>query len=331
MIPINPLAMMIGFLIFIFSQVLLGLLIACVLALLIPRCRRYMLARRWRFGLIVVGLAFASVPYVWSEITDWQDWRAHNPRLERDEVLGDLVLPAGTRVRLDYLEPFNDLSGDPVPYGLQSLKQADFERTPGDILGLSVRRLELWPHHGSATVEAVAVSDLQGWKCEPGEIEFHFPFGAHFKLSEWHLYGCTLAPGSSLGGIVWPGPVKVFSTEGEGWEVRAGDTSISLFGLELRWLSMRLNKPYGDVLGWDGVLNREADVGPVHYPVGTQVRRYHEALLFSPPAETSALDRRTGTPIEADHSVLQRVSGEVLGIRPNSQEGLRSLGNIVTP
>ena len=73
MIPINPLAMMIGFLIFIFSQVLLGLLIACLLAFFIPRCRRYMLARRWRFGLMILFLTLASVPYVWSEVTEWRD------------------------------------------------------------------------------------------------------------------------------------------------------------------------------------------------------------------------------------------------------------------
>ena len=333
MIPINPLAMIVGFLIFIFSQVLLGLLIACLLAFFIPRCRRYMLARRWRFGLMIVCPTLASVPYVWSEVTEWRDWRAHNPRLEHEEVLGDLVLPAGTQVRLEYLEPFNDLSGNPVPYGLRSLKQANFDRTPGNVMGLRVRSLALWQGQGSATVETIAANDLQGWKCAPGDVEFRFPFGAPFNFSEWRFYGCTLAPGSTLGGIVWTGPVKVFSTENDGWDARAEDTdtSTSMLGMELRWLNMRLNGPYGDVLGWDGVLNREADLGPVHYPVGTEVRRYRQALLFSPPLETSALDRRTGTSIEADHSILQRVSGEVLGIRPNTQEGLQSFENIAIP
>ncbi|MEE4572779.1 hypothetical protein V2L07_08275 [Pseudomonas alliivorans] len=331
MIPIDPLAMMIGFLIFIFSQVFLGLLIVCLLAFFIPRCRRYMLARRRRFGLMIIGLTVASVPYVWSEVTEWRDWRAHNPRLEQEEVVGDLVLPAGTQVRLEYLEPFNDLSGNPMRYGLRSLEQADFERTPGNVMGLRVRRLELWQDHGSAKIETTTVNDLQGWKCAPGEVEFHFPFGAPFNFSEWHFYGCTLAPGSTLGGIVWAGPVKVFSTQNKEWEASTGDTSSSLLGMELRWLSMRLNRPYGDVLGWDGVLNRETDFGPVHYPVGTQVRRYRQALLFSPPFEASALDRRTGTSVDADHSVLQRVSGEVLGIRLNTQEGLQSFQNIEIP
>lgn len=331
MIPINPLAMMIGSMIFIFSQVFLWLLIAGLLAFLIPRYRRAMLARPWLFGLTFVVLAASSVPYVNFGVTQWLDWRAHNPRLEREEVLGDLVLPAGTQVQLEDVKPFNDLSGNPRPYGMQSLKHADFERAPGNIMGIPVRWLELWQDHGSATVEILAATDLQGWRCEPGKVEFRFPSGAHFKFSEWRLNGCTLAPGSKQGGIVWPGPVTVFSTEGDGWELRAGDTPTHLLGLELSWLSMRLNKPDGEVTKWSGKLNRALDFGPVHYPVGVEVRSYQGNLLFSPPPEIQALDRRTGTPIEADHSVVQNAEGKFLSVRPNSEVGVWFFDEIVVP
>lgn len=141
-----------------------------------------MLARRWRFGILMVLLAAGSGLYVQFIYEHWQDWRAHNPRLEHEQVLGDLVLPAGTRVHLQNLEPFNDLSGDPVPFGMQSLEQADFERAPGHILGMPVRRLELAQGHGCATVETLSAHDLAGWKCEPGEVEFGFPFGAHLQV-----------------------------------------------------------------------------------------------------------------------------------------------------
>lgn len=331
MIPINPLAMMIGSMIFIFSQVFLWLFLACLLAFLIPRYRRAMLARPWLFGLTFVVLAAASVPYVNIGVTQWLDWRAHNPRLEREEVLGDLVLPAGTQVQLEDVKPFNDLSGTPRPYGIQSLKHADFERTPGNIMGIPVRWLELWQDHGSATVEILAATDLQGWRCEPGKVEFRFPSGAHFKFSEWRLNRCTLAPGSKQGGIVWPGPVTVFSTERNSWELRAGDTPTLLLGLELSWLSMRLNKPDGDVLKWSGKLNRAVDFGPVHYPVGVEVRSYQGNLLFSPPPEIQALDRRTGTPIEADHSFVQNADGKVLDVRPNGEVGVWFYDEIVVP
>lgn len=331
MIPIDPLAMMIGFMIFIFSQVFLWLLIACLLAFLIPRYRRYMLARRWLFGVTIVGLAAGSVPYVNIEFTQWLDWRAHNPRLAREEVLGDLVLPAGTKIQLENLEPFNDLSGNPVPHGIQSLKHADFDRTPGNVNGIRVRWLELWQDHGTATVGMLAATYLQGWKCEPGKVEFRFPSSAQFKFSEWRFNGCMLAPGSKLGGIVWPGPVTVFSTEGDGWELRSEDTPTHLLGLELSGLSMRLDKPDGEVLKWSGVLNRALDFGHVHYPVGAQVRSYQGNLLFSPPPGLQALDLRTGMPIEADHSVVQSAEGEVLGVRSNDELGVWFFDELVVP
>lgn len=284
MIPVNPLAMVVGYIILIFSEVFLWLLIACLVAFLIPRCRRYMLARRWRFGFLVVGLAVVSAPYVKIVVGHWLDVRAHTPRLQHEEVLGDLVLPAGTQVRLENLQPFDNLAGEPVPFGMQSLKHADFDRTLGNIMGMRVRRLELWQSHGTATVETVSTHDLEGWTCEPGKVEFNFPFGAHFTFSQWSLQECMLAPGTRLGGIIWPGPVRVFSTE-RGWEARSEDTPVQLLGMELRGLRMRLNRPGSDVFMWQGALDRAVDFGSVHYPQGTQVRSDQGNLLFSLPPD----------------------------------------------
>jgi len=157
MIPVDMPVMLLGYMIYIFSEVFLWLFIAGLIALLVPRSRRFMVARRWRFGLLLMLLAVGSVPYIESSYRLWQDWRAHNPRLEHEEVLGDLVLPAGTRVHLQDLEPFNDLSGDPVPYGMQSLDHADFDRTPSHIMGMPVRRLKL----------AQAMVSLRSRPCRP--------------------------------------------------------------------------------------------------------------------------------------------------------------------
>jgi hypothetical protein len=331
MIPMNMQAMLIGSMIFMLSLVSLGLLIVCLLALLIPRFRRYMLARPRRFGLLVIGLAVVSAPVVTIVGKAWLDERAHHPRLDHEEVLGELVLPAGTQVRLEYRKPFNDLSGDPMPYGMQSLKHADFDRAPGNILGMRVRRLALWQDHGNATVETMAAADVQGWRCEPGKVEFRFPFGAHFTLSKWRLEGCMLAPGSTVGGIVWPGPVKVFSTKDGEWNVASDDTPTRLLGLELRPLSMRLNGPHGDVVTWSGVLDHALDVGPIHYAAGIEVRSYQGHLLFIPRPETPAVDTRTSTPIEQDHSVVQNVTGEMLGVRPNHEVGIRNVDELLVP
>jgi hypothetical protein len=321
MIPVDMPLMLLGYMIYIFSEVFLWLFIAGLIALLIPRSRRYMAARRWRCGLLLVLLAAGSVPYIESTNSLWQDWRAHNPRLEHEEVIGDLVLPAGTRVHLRNLEPFNDLSGDPVPYGMQSLEQADFERTPGHILGMPVRRLELAQGHGFATVETLSAHDLAGWKCESGEIEFDFPFGAHFKLSEWKMSRCTLAPGTVLGGIVWPGPVRV-SSNTTGWLARSEESPVKVQGIELRSLIMILDRPYGEGRSWEGYSNQPFDFGPVHYPADIQVSRYQGQMLFSLPPDAQAEDRCTGMPIEGGQTVVQSMAGEVLGVRTNRSMGV---------
>jgi hypothetical protein len=321
MIPVSMPAMLLGYMIYLFSEVFLWLLIACLLALLVPRCRRYMLARRWRFGVLVVLLAAGSGLYVQFTYEQWQDWRAHNPRLEHEEVLGDLVLPAGTQVHLRNLEPFNDLSGDPVPYGMQSLEQADFERTPGHILGMPVRRLELAQGHGFATVETLSAHALAGWKCEPGEVEFGFPFGAHFTFSEWKMRRCTLAPGTQLGGIVWPGPVRVFANT-TSWQARSEESPVRVLGIELRSLIMILDRPYGEGRSWGGYSNQPFAFGPVHYPADIQVSHYQGQMLFSLPPDAHAQDRRTGTPIEGGQTVVQSMQGEVLGIHSNRSMGV---------
>ncbi|MDV5098990.1 hypothetical protein QQ994_16125 [Pseudomonas asiatica] len=321
MIPVDMPLMLLGYMIYIFSEVFLWLFIAGLIALLIPRSRRYMVARRWRFGLLLMLLAGGSVPYIESTNSLWQDWRSHNPRLKHEEVLGDLVLPAGTQVHLQNLEPFNDLSGDPVPYGMQSLDHADFDRTPGNIIGMPVRRLKLAQGHGFATVETLSAHDLAGWKCAPGEVEFRFPFGAHFMFSKWKMHQCTLAPGTELGGIVWPGPVEVFSNT-TGWEARSEQSPVKLLGIELRSLSMMLDRPYGDGRWWRGSANQPFNFGAIHYPADIQVSFDQGQMLFSLPPDAQAQDRRTGTLIEGGQTVVQSMAGGVLGIRTNDSMGV---------
>ncbi|MGN8260022.1 hypothetical protein ACLEJW_11875 [Pseudomonas sp. SMSB3] len=321
MIPVDLPVMLLGYMIYIFSEVFLWLFIAGLIALLIPRSRRYMLARRWKSGLLLMLLAAGSLPYIESTHRLWQDWRSHNPRLEHEEVLGDLVLPAGTRVHLRNLEPFNDLSGDPVPYGMQSLDQADFDRTPGHIMGMPVRRLKLAQGHGFATVETLSAHDLAGWNCEPGEVEFRFPFGAHFTFSEWKMHRCTLARGTELGGIVWPGPVEVFSST-TGWEARSEESPATLLGIELRSLNMILDRPYGDAHWWRGYANQPFDFGAIHYPADIQVSCDQGQMHFSLPPGVQALDQRSKTFIEGGQTVVQSLAGEVLGVRTNGSMGV---------
>ena len=317
MIPVDMPLMVLGYMIYMYSEVFLWLFVAGLIAMLIPRSRRYILARRWKLGILMVLLAAGSAPYVQVTFELWQYWRAHHPRLDVQQMVGDLVLPVGTQVDLAILKPFDDLSGDPIPYGLQSIRRADFDRTPGIIKGLQVRSLELWD--GSATVETLTANDLEGWHCEPGKVEYIFPSGARFKFSEWRLSNCMLAPGTQLGGIVWPGPVRVFSTAPD-WEARS--ENVPVMGMELRWMSMRLNRPYGEARAWSGTSNHAFDFGPVHYPADTLVRRNEERMQFSLPLGVQARDQRTGAPIEGGQTVIQSMAGDVLEARSNQSMGI---------
>ncbi|MFJ4396114.1 hypothetical protein [Pseudomonas sp. NPDC089396] len=328
MIPVDMPLMLLGYMIYLFSEVFLWLFAAGLIAMLFPSSRRYMLARRWKFGFLMMFLAAGSLPYVESTLRLWQDWRAHHPRLKEQQVVGDLVLPVGTKVHLQYLEPFDDLAGEPVPYGLQSLKHADFDRTPGTIKGLEVRRLELWD--GSATVKTLAAHELEGWHCEPGQVVYEFPFGARFKHSQWRLDQCTLAPGTALGGITWPGPVRVIAN-GAGWVARSDETPVTVQGIELREFIMILDRPYGEGDSWEGYSNHPFDFGPVYYPANTQVSRYHGQLLFSLPLDAQAQDRRSGSPIEGGNTVVQTLEGKVLGVRPSRRAGDPYPDEIVVP
>lgn len=318
MIPIDMPLMLLGYMIFIFSEVFLWLLIAWLVAWLIPRSRRYMLARRWGYGLLGVLLAVGCVPYVELNFSHWQEWRAHNPHLEHEEVLGDLVLPAGTRVHLDYPEPTNDWTGKPLPYGLQSLDGAEFERAPGNIKGFQVRSLKLRGY--DATLQTLAAHEIEGWRCEAGQVEFKISPKAQLRFADWQLYHCTLAAGTKLGGIVWPGPVTLL-LDRDGWDARADEASITQLGMAMRWFSMRGERPYGPAIGWDGTLNQPADFGPVQYPADVHVAHYKGQLLFSVPVDAQALDRRTNTPIEGGNTVVHSLAGDVLQVRPSRKLG----------
>lgn len=328
MIPIDVPFMVLGYMLAVFSDVFLVLLIACAFAWLIPRSRNYLRARPIRVGLLMVGLAIGSLPSVSFSYRHWQDWRAQNPRLQQEEVLGDLVLPAGTRVHLRQVEPMNDLAGKPIVHGLPSLDQAEFTRTPGLVKGLRVRSLKLSDF--TATLDTLDAHTLESWQCAPGTVEYDFPSGAQFNFAQCRLRECWLAPGASLGGIVWPGPVRVFATE-SGWEARSEDTIVTVHGLPLRWLSLRISQPYAKAGTWTGHLTEPADFGTVHYPQGIPVRRQGDQLWFSLPEDEQAEDRRTGTLIDGGHTVVQGLDGAMIGVETNDALGIHFFDRIIVP
>jgi len=324
MIPINPLAMMLGSLFLLVSLICVAALAALLIACLNARSRRFIRAHPWWFGLLAIFLVAGSLPTVgflrW-QAQHWLAQRALSPRLESQQVLGELVLPAGTRVWLERLEPGKHLSGEPLPHGLQSLQRAEFDGQPGLVQGAAVRRLDL----GDTLAEVSLVDDagLGGWQCSAqAPVTFGYPAGARFAPQQWRLEGCTLAAGSQVAGILWPGPMTVHAVEKGRWQLETGNTPVRFQGLEVRLWNLWLDGPYGALLDWQAELTEPVEFGPMQYPATTRVRAFHGNLLFSPLVEAPAVDRRSGKPIEPDLSVEQDAGGEVLGTHRNGDVGV---------
>ena len=324
MIPINPLAMMLGSLFLLVSVICAVALTGVLVALLNQRARRFILARGWWFGLLGVFLAAGSLPtfeFVRWQLNHWLDQRALNPRLQAEQVLGDLLLPAGTQVSIERLEPLKNLSGDTLPGGLQSLQRAQFDDQPAVVHGAAVRSLELGDMSGEAKL--VEAARLDGWRCSAeAPVTFRYPSGERFNLKAWQLESCTLAPGSELAGVTWTQPIAVHAVEKGRWQLEPGDARVRFQGLNLRLWNLWLDAPYGELQDWQGELLEPVELGPMQYPATTRVRAFHGNLLFSPLVEAPAVDQRDGKPLGADLSVEQNADGEVLATHRNDDVGV---------
>lgn len=300
-----------GYLAFISSTIFLWLMLTAVVALMVRRSNRYILARSGRFAALLALLVVASVPYGLSHSEEWQTWRAQNPRLERETVLGELVLPAGTQAHIERIEPIPSTPGLPIPWGMDSLDKASFAPDPLIIKGMSVHSLKL--SDTRAQLHTSSGQTVDGWRCEPGIVEFHVPTGAKFKPSQWTLDRCVLAAGTRLGGIVWPGPVTLIAGA-QWWVARDEERSVDVLGLRLHSLSMRGTRPYGQPQAWSGVLDRPGEFGPMRYPAGTQLMHRAGELAFYLPNDLQARDTRSGQVVAGGHTVVQAADGQVLKV-----------------
>ncbi|OLU34863.1 hypothetical protein BVH03_01670 [Pseudomonas sp. PA15(2017)] len=324
MIPIDPLAMMLGSLSLLVSLVCVAALLALLVACLNVRSRWFIRAHPWWFGLLAVFLANGSLPAVeflrW-QASHWFEQRALSPRLDSEQALGELLLPAGTRVWLKRLEPGRSLGGKPLPHGLQSLQRAEFDRQPAVIQGATVRRLIL--DDTFAEVSLVDDAQLAGWQCSAqAPVTFRYVDGARFAPEQWQLEGCTLAAGSQVAGITWPGPMTVRAVEDGRWQLETTDIPVRFQGMTLRLWNLWLDGPYGALLDWQAELTETVEFGPMQYPATTRVRALHGNLLFSPLVEAPGVERSSGKPIEPDLSVEQDAVGQVLGTHRNGDVGV---------
>ncbi|MCU9951035.1 hypothetical protein [Pseudomonas sp. PDM13] len=299
------------------------------LALALPRSRRHVLARPWRYGVLgvlLLGFAVLGVLMLCEERRMEAEMQAEhdalNPRLERDLQLGELVFPAGSQVRLDTFEPL-DWQDQPRPHGLESLIEAWLPQ-PQPVLGLEVDALELPLHHYFSRLRLARDSQVDGWPCAGNDwVEYRREVEERLQPSRWHFDRCPLVPGSRLLGVDWPLGSQVYRT-GPGWTLRVSNSAgpQALEGMSLLELSLVLDADRA-LQRWDGRLAEPHALGDWDYPAGTRVRHLDDQrLLLSPTRDAPARNRVDGEQVDFGRSIVQARDGRELGRESNERMGV---------
>lgn len=331
MIPVNSGAIGVaGIILLVALLALLGLaLLGLLLAL--PATRTALRRRPWLVATLSLTLLLLALPGAWLlwQVQDskrqWQTRQsALNPTLEAPLRLGELTFPAGTRVRLERAEPENDWqTGDPLPYGLETLVEAEFVE-PQRIGGLRVVRLEAPPRHYVSMLYLAADQPVDGWPCAASApLEFQRELADRLRPSQWRFDGCELAPEARLGGVVWPAGSQLRRVS-TGWLLRhasAREAGIEHAGMRLAWLDLQLDEK-GQPQSWQGALAGPLQFGPLRYGPGTEARMLADGVLLFSPRRVPAQHQAQDQPILSGHSVRQATDGRVLGIHANAELGV---------
>lgn len=285
--------------------------------------RRYWQQRQFRGLLLVMTLLVLILPGMglqWDMRRYQQEQQARllalNPMLDQALKLGELELPAGSRLTLDTLEPL-DWQNQPQPYGLQSVKYAELP-TPQMVLGLQVTALDLPPRHYFSKMRLTVDQPLGGWTCAGGEwVEFAREIEAQYRPSEWRWRECLLASGNHSGGLEWPRLTQI-RREDSAWHLIAPeDALIELDGLPLLGVQMRTNAN-GDRRESEGELANSLTVGDWLHAAGTRVRQQLGDWLFSPPRNAASVNSKTGQRIEHGKLLRQRIAdGQLIEVEDN--------------
>lgn len=335
MIPVNPLAILIGTLIMLLSVISLIALLTLAVLWLWPRTRPA-LRRRPRsmlvLTLLLVLLAAPGVSFKWQLARDAAEHAAHqralNPRLAEPLRLDEIDFPVGTQVRLERIAPQADWqTGEPMEYGLATLQEATFEK-PVDILGLRVQHLSSPSNYFFSTLRLAQAAVVEGWPCAAGsDVEFHRETDARLTPSQWRFRSCELQAGAQLGGLPWPQGSYVLESEGR-WSLRysssdgrSAGASLAYAGMQLSWLDLQLDEQR-QPLSWQGALAEPHRHGPMRYESRAEVRQTGAGPLIFSPRRHAARNQLTQGQVEPGQSVVQAADGEVLGVLRNAELGI---------
>ncbi|MDX9671667.1 MULTISPECIES: hypothetical protein [unclassified Pseudomonas] len=282
----------------------------------------------WRRSLLLhprklAAIALVCVPVVgltvYQMVSSAQDSRARNPRLDHDVQIGNMALPAGTRLHLSTLEPLDE-NGQPQVHGLASLDRADFAG-PHSLAGMQVSAIKMYR---LPETELLLVGDqvIDGWPCAGGSwLTMTVTEQTRLQPERWAFGACTLVGGTRIVGETWPAESRVYR-EDDHYSVSdwMAKEPVSMRGIVLSSVTVKLDKQRR-LLRWDGQLQNPMTLGEWQYPHGMRVGQSHPGtLMFSPSQSYAARNLRTGEGLKLNHSILQRRSdGSVLWIKPNAE------------
>lgn len=324
MIPASPLGILLGSLLLCLSYGCIGGVLCLFGGLCIPNARRFM-HRYWlRFTMLGIAMALGSLPLikivsgaVARTQAEERFERLRDIDLERDEVVGEIRLPAGSRLRL--ARPEVDPSDEHLPYGLASIEDVQFNPS-SRVRGLLATRLELdesfWPGDTLSVQGRLFLAEDQqvdGWPCAASEpVSFEYFPSQRLHPDRWLLSECLLQGSRRIGGVFWPMGTRLSRLE-DGWELQSMGHRGALehAGLHLERLRMAFDADRS-IRGWSGNLSQPAVLGGIRYPEGSNVESPRLGYLLV--SSDMAVELQTGRALKAGQHVLHGAAGEVLDV-----------------
>ncbi len=329
MIPVNPLAILIGTLIMLLSVISLIALLTLAVLWCWPRTRPMLRRRPRLLAVLMILLGVLSAPGIWAQLEmlafaaeQRAAARALNPTLLEPLRLEDIEFPAGSRVRLERAEAQTHWrTGDALPYGLETLQEAWFAE-PVEVRGLWVERLYSPSGYYFAQLDLAGDQPVEGWPCaDSAPVEFQRDAAARLRPATWLLRQCALQTGSRVAGVEWPAGSTLVRSGSE-WRLRSsGTASMSVGDMQLSWLELRLSAERATV-AHAGALAEPLQLGSMHYAAGTEVMIWPDGQRWFSPRRVPARDSDGDRLITPGNSVLQSADGQVLGVRENAQLGI---------
>lgn len=306
--------------------------------------RKYWKTSSLLFVVLLVPFAF----YAWIQTVVWQIEResnrseaARNVTLQQPTQVGGIVMPVGTRLKLQdegKLETYVEAQfPEPVPmYGIQASTVTRYLDTDYD----KDTYATLGRHPRTVLLRGAGSQAVLGWQCDATQdIEFDVARdGAMTALNK-----CVLGMGNRVetlaiapGSIVYGSTGTVYtdgSRDPDRWRIEVKDpVAIKVFGLPLANPRIYLDGSRRLFRVSDAELACPTQFGGVSYVAGTQVQSMRRGrgddrepppgVLVLSPWNGQVAKRAGQADVPEGMSVMQTLAGEVVGVVKNETVGV---------